>query len=53
MSLGADYSQISVWMSLQFDKQVKSAGVAKDCSWKNQEGETLQIITKDLIRNLR
>uniref|UniRef100_A0A669B1H8 Cilia- and flagella-associated protein 45 n=1 Tax=Oreochromis niloticus TaxID=8128 RepID=A0A669B1H8_ORENI len=40
-------------MSLQFDKRVKSAGVAKDCSWKNKEGETLQIITKDLIRNLR
>ncbi|KAL3992114.1 radial spoke head protein 1 [Sarotherodon galilaeus] len=36
-----------------FDKRVKSAGVAKDCSWKNKEGETLQIITKDLIRNLR
>ncbi|XP_050921310.1 cilia- and flagella-associated protein 45 [Lates calcarifer] len=31
----------------------KSAPIAKGKSQKNEEGETIQIITKDLIRNLR
>lgn len=37
----------------RLDKQEKSAREAKDCSQKNKKGETFQIVTKDLIRNLR
>lgn len=35
------------------DRREKPTSKVKDKSPKNPEGETVQIITKDLIRNLR
>ncbi|XP_044057555.1 cilia- and flagella-associated protein 45 [Siniperca chuatsi] len=40
-------------ISSQLDKRGKSASEAKNQSQKNQGGDVVQIITKDLIRNLR
>ncbi|XP_049460187.1 cilia- and flagella-associated protein 45 [Epinephelus fuscoguttatus] len=37
----------------QLDKRGNSASKAKNQTQRNQEGETVQIVTKDLIRNLR
>lgn len=43
----------SLQVSSQLDKRGNSASKTKNQSQKNQDGEAVQIITKDLIRNLR
>lgn len=43
----------SVQVSSQVDKRGNSASKTKNQSQKSQDGEAVQVITKDLIRNLR
>lgn len=46
-------NQLSHQVSSQVDKRGNSASKVKSRSQKNQDGDTVQIVTKDLIRSLR